>query len=170
MAEAIQIGGSAVTVKVDTGTSNALETLSAGGLRNGSELEFIPFTLPIHTDDHGGDEGPPSEEQFLGEICRIRLIFNRWDAAIEAKILQRIYGSVTAGTPPAPGTLMFPNAFRLLIQTTNRPYNFPLTVFKDPHQINVGTKHSALVLTGTAYEGDATNGVNGVLYNTTTSG
>lgn len=159
MAITVQVDGLAV-IKVDTGTSNALESL--GYTLDGSQITEQTFTHPVHSDEHGGDAGPPVDMQYMGEVHLIRLLLTKWDATVGNKIMP-IYGG-TAGTPGTPGTLMFENAYRLLIHTTNRPRNYPRVLFYEPRELNKGTKHSQWLVVATAYKDD-----NGVIYNSTTS-
>lgn len=164
MAETINVAG-ATTVKVDTGSAHALDTLSTGGLRNGSEVTLNGYYLDVPTDANGGDNGPPTDIQFFGESADIRLELTKWDTVIEDKIQCLLWGG-TAGTPGAVGSLMFQGtlSFRLLLQTTSRPFNFPRVVWRQPRTIGKGTKYSTLVLTGTAYKDGS-----GILYNAVTT-
>ena len=52
----------------------------------------------------------------------------------------------------------------LLLETTTNPLNFPIVVWQEPIQFNVGTRFTMTVLSGTAYP-DA----NGLLYNAVTT-
>lgn len=162
MAETINVAGLAA-IKVDTGSVNALELL--GYTRNGAEASFQAFMHDVHTDLDGGDDGPPSDMQELGQIATIRLELTKYDAAVLAKVECRQYGG-TAGTVATPGALMFggSKSYRLLIHSPTAPLNFPRVVFREPIEINKGTKFSTLILIGTAYKN-----ASAVLYNTTTS-
>ena len=162
MTAAIQVAGAA-TIKVDTGSVNALEIL--GWTADGAHIDFEGFFLDVPTDENGGESGPPADIQYLGETARIRLELTKWDTTVEDKITSRVRGT-SAGVVATPGTLLIGGGLttRLLILTTARPINFPVCVFREPIEINKGTKYSRLVISATAYK----NG-SGVLHNATTS-
>jgi hypothetical protein len=163
MAAIINVAG-ATPISVDTGGSHALEVL--GLTRDGGMVTFEPYMLDIHTDGEGGENGAPADVQFLGEVAKIHLEFTKWDEAVADKIRPRAYGG-TAGTVPTLGQLMIGGSltYRLLLFSTTRPYNFPIVMFRDPHEINKGTKYSTWTIDATAYRNQTT----GVLYNATTS-
>lgn len=162
MAETINVAGVAL-IKVDTGSSHALELL--GYTRNGAECTFQVFMHDVHTDLDGGDDGPPTDSQELGQIATIRLELTKWDTAVSAKIECRQYGA-TAGTVLSPGVLMVGGlkTYRLLIHSATNPLNFPVVMFREPIELNKGTKYSTMILIGTAYRNASS-----VLYNATTS-
>lgn len=164
MAATINVAGLA-SCNFDTGTSNALELL--GYTRNGVEITDNGYFLDVHTDLDGGDDGPPSDSQYLGGTCTIRMEFTKYDDAVRAKIDTRLYGG-TSGTNGAAGTLMIQGAktFRVCIFTPTTPYNFPICMLRDPIDLNKGTKYSTLVIIATAYRNSST----GVVRNSTTSG
>ena len=162
MAAAIQVAGLA-TITVDTGSAHALETL--GYTQNGASVRFNGFFLDVHTDENGGDDGPPTDVQYLGETADITLDFTKFDTTVADKIRPRIYGG-SAGTVGSVGTLMSGSSstYRLCINSPTTPLNFPVVIFREPIEINKGTKYSTWRLVGTAYK----NGSN-VLYNATVS-
>jgi len=154
MAVAINVAGLA-SVYVDTGGSNALELL--GYTRNGVDITDNGYFLDVHTDVDGGDDGPPTDVQYLGGTITIRMEFTKYDDAIRAKIDTRLYGG-TSGVNGAVGSLMRGGAktYRLVINTPTTPYNFPIVIFRDPYELNKGTKFSTLVVIGTAYADSTT--------------
>lgn len=162
MAAAIQVAGLA-TIKVDTGSSNALETL--GITRNGAEITDNGYFLDVHTDTDGGDDGPPTDIQYLGQTATIRLELTKYDEAVAAKLRPRLYGG-TDGVVGTVGSLLIGGSktYRLLIHSVTDPYNFPVVVFREPIEINKGTKFSTLLIVGTAYRNGSS-----VLRNATTS-
>lgn len=165
MAVEIQVTGPA-TIKVDTGSSNALETL--GYSEDSISIEFPAFWSDVYGDAHGGREGPPIDSQYLGQIARGRLVLTRWDAAVFAKLEARVYGG-TAGTVSSSdiGALMLQGSktTRLVLDSAVRPKNFPLTIFREAIELPMGTKHSILVIPFEARR----NLSSGVLWNTTVS-
>lgn len=165
MAKLIHVAGIA-TIKIATGSlgSGTLEEL--GVTRNGAQITFQEFSSPVPTDEHGGDEGPPVDIQYFGEIATVRLELTKFDAAVAAKVAARLRAGAI-GVPNTPGTLKIQgdHFYRLLIHAPNAPYNFPCVVFGDAIDTNKGTKFSTLSITATCYKHPSS----GILYNTTTS-
>jgi len=151
----------AALCKVDTG--GGLSNL--GYTEDGAQVTPNAYWVDVPGDENGGPEGPPIDVQYLGETVDIRLVMTSWETTVADAIAARLAGA-TAGTPGTPGTMMFNESktMRLVLLTTNTPFNFPRVIFRDPIEINKGTKFSRLVLIGRAYK----NG-SGVLYNATTS-
>jgi len=166
MAAIINVAG-ATPVSVGTGSGGTLEPL--GYTRDGCSLTFESFVYEVHSDDYGGESGPPIDIQYMGETVRIRLELTKYDEAVADKIRCRLRGG-TAGTVGATGSLMLSSngvtslAYRICLISTTRPLNFPICVFKEPIEINKGTKFSTLVLDGTAYRNSS-----GLLWDTTTA-
>jgi hypothetical protein len=158
MAHAVNVAGPA-EVKVGTGSAGALESL--GYTRQGADVRNQGFFIDVPGDQNGGDQGPPIEVQYLGEIARIRLEMTKWDEAIAAKIRTRLLAG-TEGTPGAAGTLMFGDSktVRVTLSTTTGPMNFPRCFIRGEWEINKGTRYSTLVVEFEAHK-DST----GVLYN-----
>lgn len=162
MAAAVKVAGLS-TIKVGTGVGGALETL--GYTRAGGEVRSQAFYIDVPGDENGGDQGPPIEIQYLGEIARIRLELTKWDTTVGQSIRSRLLGG-TEGTPGSAGTLMFSESktVRVLISNANAPMNFPRCFLRGEWEINLGTKYSTLVL-----EFEAHKDANGILYNATIS-
>lgn len=163
MAIAIQIAGPAL-IKVDTGGSHALEDL--GYTRDGAMVRFLNYLIDVPSDDAGGESGPPADIEYLGLAAQVTLDFTKFDSAVAAKVASKTYGG-TAGTPATPGLLMIGGgySYRLVIVTASGPYNFPCVVFREPDEINRGTKYSTWRLEANAYKNPST----GVLWNATTT-
>jgi len=160
MGYTVQIAKKAL-IRVGTGGGDALETL--GYTRNGADVTKEAFFLDVPGDEYGGDDGPPIEMQFLGEIARVRLEFTKWDKVIAAKLTARLKGK-TAGTIDTDdiGALVFTNEYymRLLILAVDNPRNFPWAVMRMPIEINRGTKFSTLVIEAECHR----NQDDGILY------
>lgn len=161
----------AMTIQVDLASLIRIASPAAGSLEdlgytmNGTEITEQVYTYPVMGDQNGGDAGPPIDVQYMGEIHIIRLLLTKYDEAVINKIRAGLAGG-TAGTPGTKGTLYFQqtSAWRLLVNTTNRPRNYTRVIFSEPKEINKGTKHSQALVVARAYE-DAS----GVLYNAVTS-
>ena len=155
----------AATIRVDTGGSNALEDL--GYTRDGAMVRFDGFFLDIPCDLTGGENGPPSDIQFLGETALITCDFTKFDETIATKIRSRRYGIAEGQYVPADiGKLMIGSTptltFRVVIDPAIAlPLNFPICVFREPFEINKGTKYSTWRVECTAYRSVLTD----VLYN-----
>jgi hypothetical protein len=158
MAEAVQVAG-ACRVQVDSG--EGIENL--GYSVNGVDAVAEAFWIDVPGDENGGEQGPPIEIQYLGEIARVRMELSKWDSAVFAKIEARL-NNATAGTPATAGTLVFANAleFRLLLNATNFDRNFPRAIPRGAIELNRGTRWARAVIEWECHK----NG-SGVLYNAT---
>lgn len=152
MPEAIQVYGKcAVKIAPFGGT---LELL--GYTRNGADITLQSFQIPVPGDQNGGDSGPPIDIQLMGQMAHIRLEFTKYDDVVMNKVRALVAGG-TAGDMPEPGTLYLQGQkyCRLLLHTTNNPFNFPRVVWQEPQQQNVGSRFTMVVISGTAYpDGD----------------
>lgn len=159
MAESIQVDGPC-HVNVDTGAANALEEL--GFSINGVTITEIVFTSDVPGDQNGGDEGPPIDVQYFGEIHRIRMELSKYDELILDKVRPKLYGG-TAGLTGTSGTLIIgaSKTFRLLLLTTNRVRNYPTSMLREtPMELNKGTKFTRMIIEFEAHP------VAGLLHNT----
>lgn len=162
MATSIIVPG-VCTVKIDTGTSHALETL--GISVNGITIEEEIFTADVKGDENGGEEGPPIDVQYFGEIHRITMELNKTDSAVLAKVLPGVYGG-TEGQVSAAGILLGAGGYtwRLLLHSPVLPRNYLKAMLRGQAKgCNRGTKYATQRL---VFECHASSGV---LYNTTTS-
>jgi len=146
MAKIVQVGG-LITVKVDYG--EGIKDL--GFTRNGVQYTEESFWGDVAGDQHGGDEGPPIEVQYFGEVHRIRCELTKYDADVAAKVAGKVAGE-TNGTPGASGTLMFAQdkTMRVLLEGSiaAEPHirNYPKAIPRMPVELNAGTKFSTLVI------------------------
>ena len=102
----------------------------------------------------------------LSETARVTILLSTWDDTALALQRGRQTGA-TGGQVPAAGSLMFQDSkdFRLVINATNEPFNFPRAILADePENINKGTKHSKLLMVWECSQNDS-----GLLWNTTVS-
>lgn len=162
MAAAVQVAG-ACLVKTGTGSASALETV--GYSVNGVDIQEDVFSGDVPGDQNGGDQGPPIEIQIFGEVHRISIDLSKYDSAVVAKIEAKINGGTTGQTTTA-GTLYFAGAYyyRLLLTATNFTRNYLAAIPRQPQGLNVGSKFSVKRLVFDCHA------VNGVMWNTTTSG
>lgn len=173
----IQVAGQSL-VWVGSGTGGNLETL--GYSRDGVNMRFDGYFLDVHTDDQGGDAGPPADVQWLGQSAMISLELTKWEPTIADKIVNRLFGALTPGNtqgipkgmlmvgagPGIAGINMSITSFvhRICIQSqiNTTAFNFPYCFFREAIEINRGTKYSTFRLEAFALP------VNGILYNTST--
>ena len=159
----VQVAGLA-TIKVAEGTSLAFEV--AGYTDNGATIRFEAFHGDVPGDENGGDQGPPVEVQYFGEIAHIRLALTKQVKAVIDKIAARVAGAA-AGVVADAGTLMFKdeNAYGLLIDTPTDPYYFPVAIPRGAREVNRGTVFERHILELTAYKNSA-----GLLYSRSVPG
>ncbi len=162
MAETYVVGGP-VLIKVGTGSASALETL--GYTANGVEITEEPFFDNIPTDLNGGDMGPPGDVQYFGQIDRIRLELTKYDVAIWAKIAPKLKGG-TAGTIGTAGSLVFQQSlyFRVLLTGSNFTRNYLACIPRNAFGFNSGTRYTRATMEWECH------GLNGTMWNSTTSG
>lgn len=153
------------TIKVDTGSSNALETL--GYTRNGADVSEEGFFIDVPGDENGGDSGDPIDIQYIGEMARVRLELTKFDQTVLGKVMRRMNDALkTAGTIGTVGRFMFLNGlhFRLVIDSPTDPKNFYRAIPRAPTNRNMGTRFTMKVIEFDCYKNE-----NGVLYNAVTS-
>jgi len=138
MAAAIQVAGP-VEVKVDSST--------LGWTANGVEATAEAFFLNVPGDENGGDDGPPIDVQYLGEIARVRVELTKWDETVASPVLSRLSAG-SAGTPGTVGTLMFTasKTFSLVLAGTITTYTFPRAFARNNIEVNRGSKFSRLII------------------------
>ena len=159
----IQVDGAAL-VRVATPANGTLEDL--GYTADGCEITEQIYTHDVPTDLFGGEQGPPTDVQYMGEVHVIRLNLTKYDELVVNKIRAGL-ATGTAGTIGVPGSLYVQGGFswRLLIGTPFRPRNYVNVIFgKEPKELNKGTKFSRTMVVATAYANSA-----GTLYNSTIS-
>jgi hypothetical protein len=158
MSRQIHVDGP-VNIWVATPASGSLENL--GYTEAGVDITEQEFTYDVQGDENGGDQGPPVDIQSMGLIHIIRIHLTKWDDATAAKIRAR-NASASEGTPVTSGTLKFQGGkdYRVLLDCFV-PRNYTRVVFREPIELNKGTKHRKLLLVGTAYKDG-----NGGIFNT----
>jgi len=147
MAKLVHVAGVAL-IKISSG-GGAYQDL--GYTRNGADITYEGFFLDVPGDQYGGDEGPPIEVQFLGEIARVRLELTKFDMTVADLVHARAAGNGAGDANIAgPGTLLLANAVAtrsmdLLIHTALFPVHFPVAIARQPIEINKATKFSTFV-------------------------
>lgn len=149
-------------VRTGTGVAGALEDL--GFSINGVQIIETVFESDVPGDQNGGEEGPPIDIQYFGQIDRIRMELSKYDEAVADKIRARLLGG-TAGVIGTAGTLIAGSSvfYRLLIEPTTTPRNYVAAIPREPIEVNRGTKYSRLILEWECH------GFSGTLWNLVTT-
>lgn len=160
MAEAVQVSGIAsVWVNVGATLSSSSYTL-LGYSQDGVRFRDEAFYTDVHGDEFGGQEGPPIEIQYLGKIQRVHLELTKYDDTVAAELGMRVRNATEDASHI--GDLIFASSGYIplkvvcgrLPQAAAKPlviWKNLLTVFREPIEVNKGTKYSTLVLDATAY-------------------
>ena len=135
---------------VDTGTARALEFL--GWSLNGITIEEIAYQTPIHSDENGGDQGPPADYQLFGHRHRILMELSKFQDGVLAKLDQRFNPNASSGSVGVGMLLGCTTAsFRLLLKAPNFVRNYLATVILEPIEISpVGSQASRARISFTA--------------------
>ena len=164
VAPAVQVFGPAL-VSVSTFYYQAGESdyYPLGYTRNGVDQTEEAFWLDVPGDEHGGDDGPPIDIQFLGGIVRVRSEFTKWNVNNVNMVRGRVEDS-GAGTPvigegyipcKAIGSLQIAgqSAFALRIRpsctvvgNSYYQYFFPIAIPRAPIELNHATKFATVVM------------------------
>ena len=143
MAVVVNVDG---VVLVQFGPNGSI--LDLGYTRNGADITLEGYFVDIPGDQNGGDDGPPVDVQYLGEIARVRTELTKYDVAVALDVYERFPKSA-AGVPlNTPGTtLLFENTNgrELILSSTNRTMTFWEAFPRSPIELNKGTKFSTLV-------------------------
>lgn len=135
---------------VDTGTDRALQFL--GWSLAGVSIEEVGFQAPIHSDENGGEHGPPVDYQLFGHQHRISMELSKFQDGVLAKLDPRYNPSTTAGSVGV-GMLLgcATAAFRLLLKAPNFVRNYPAAVILEPIELApIGSQASRARITFTA--------------------
>src|SRR5947208_189925 len=132
MTTQINVDGVAIVKACTTGGTLA----EMGRTNNGVRITEHLFTGDVHGDDNGGEEGPPIDVQYFGEIHVVRMELTKYDEAEVNKVRAGLAGG-TAGTIGTSGSLYVQGStyWRLLINSTNRPRNYLGALFKEPKEV-----------------------------------
>lgn len=120
-----------------------------GYTENGIECEEIELTMPVYSDENGGQQGLPFDYQVMGEQIFIPLALTRFDQAVVAKMKRPWSVPLTNGMMQTPGSLIYQDRgfFRLAYGNNNRGVVFPkCTLALRPKTYNRGTRHELTTL------------------------
>jgi len=150
MSDQVNISG-LITVKVQFRDSSGDWTGSLQKL--GESLDMIDIEERVYThnvpgDRYGGPQGPPIEQQFLGEIHVVRMELSRWDPTVWDLVRKR--GVRSAAGSHASGDvgklLLQDRSIRLLLDCATRPVNYPCALVNSSLQYAKGTKFTSVSL------------------------
>ena len=149
-----------VTVKVDTGSANALESWCES--IEGISIREQTFKEPIHSDTNGGTAGPPVDLLVHGEVHVITFQSVRFDPVVDAKV--RFVRSIADGTSTGGCVLAFADGafYRVLLTGANFVRNYVRVMVEDKELGKIGSHASVRQITLTCYKNDS-----GVLWNST---
>jgi hypothetical protein len=124
-----------------------------GLTRNQADVVHQPFFLNIPGDANGGDEGPPIDVQYMGEIALIRLELTSFDPDVAERVRARTQGGTpgyvctVGGTRIGAGMLMMAGGYytRVCCASAFAPKNFPIAIIRGANEIGMGTRFSTLV-------------------------
>ena len=138
----------AMTINVDGVTKIVFDGEDLGFTRNGADVTLEGFFIDIPGDAHGGDDGPPIDVQYLGELARVRVELTKYDVAVALPLYERFPASA-AGVPViTPGSsLLFQDSQKraLVLSSASRTMTFAAAFPRAPVEVNKGTKFSTLV-------------------------
>lgn len=149
----LRIGAPAYTWSGDTPT--IANVIPLGIATDTIDISPQPYFFDIHTDRNGGQAGPPTEVQYLGEIVNINMVLATWNP-LAYTALRRNLVNATRGVilQSEVGSMMLrTRSIRLLINTadTDNVRNFWCCLVRQAHRVGMGTKWAELHVSLTAY-------------------
>lgn len=156
----------AALIRIAAGSDSLADLgYSADGVR----ITHRGYWLDVPSDREGGEAGPPRDVQFMGVEADIYCELTEFDQTQADKIMALLPG-YTLGTwaDSSIGTLVRTGSnltYRVLVNSTTVPFNYPTCVIRDAYEINKGTRHARLIFTAKAYRW----GGSGLMFNNTTS-
>lgn len=153
MAVSLQVSGT-VTVKIGPQECDDLQLAVLGYTANGVRIQEEDFYEEVHSDERGGDVGPPIDLIYHGKRPRVTMELVKWDAAAADKLAARI--SVTTPQPGKvydAGIVMIAGqkAWRLVLHSAAASWDLPVVVVRGQFEINKGSQHSRLLIAFEAF-------------------
>ena len=153
MPMSLQVSG-AVLVKVGPQECQDAALKDLGYTANGARIQEEDFYEEVHSDERGGDSGPPIDLVYQGKRVRVTMELVKWDAAVADQLAARI--SVTTPQPGLAyeaGIVMVAGqkAFRLVLKSNVGSWDLPVAVVRGQFEINKGSRHSRLMLAFECY-------------------
>lgn len=149
----------------------------SGGLQKlGESMDMVDveervFTHNVPGDRYGGPQGPPIEQQWLGEIHVVRMELSRWDPNVWDIVRKRgVREDLGSHQSEDVGALMLASrSCRLLLDCQERPYNYPCAVINSSLQYSKGTKFTSIALQVECHVAQESNQVNTLFDSNTTA-
>lgn len=120
-----------------------------GYTRNGVDITKEGFFLDVAGDEFGGDDGPPIDVQYLGELVRVRCELTKFDPDNAKRIYRRKDTNALGEFTNVPGSTLMnqdAQAAELVLNSNGVDhYTFKNAFPRAPIEINKGTKFSTLV-------------------------
>lgn len=112
-----------------------------GYTRDGVQVTIEEFSFDVKSDDWGGQDGAPADQQMLGSRARISCELTKYDAA-NVRALTSFQPGGTAGQYPNFGTLKRQGSqtATLLLDGVNEDWTFATAIVVSSHEFNTGTK------------------------------
>ena len=145
MAITIHVAGLAIinigAMTTDGSQQGTMNTL--GFSMDGVTITERTMTDKVYGDENGGTAGNPIDEQVMGQIDEVDIVFTKWDEAVGAN-MRASTRTGTPGTMAAVGTLLrdTQGGWQMKIASTNLNRQYRYVKFTEPKQMNAGTKHS----------------------------
>jgi hypothetical protein len=144
MAISIQVSG-AVLVKVGPTGCPDTNLATLGYTANGVRIQEEDFYEEVHTDERGGDAGPPAELIYHGKRVRVTLELVKWDGAVADQLAARV--SVTTAEPGEALVMLGGNkGFRVVLKCAVGSWDLPMAVVRGQFEMNKGSRASRLLL------------------------
>ncbi|HOV61677.1 MAG TPA: hypothetical protein PK349_11545 [Candidatus Hydrogenedentes bacterium] len=153
MAVSIQVSG-AVLVKVGPQGCADNNLAALGYTANGVRIQEEDFFEEVHSDERGGEAGPPVELVYHGKRVRVTLELVKWDAAVADQLAARL--GVTTPEPGKQydaGIVMIggTKAFRLVLKAAVGSWDLPVAIVRGQFEINKGSRASRLLMAFECY-------------------
>jgi len=152
MTISIQVSGT-VLVKVGPQSCQDAKLESLGYTSNGARIQEEDFYEEVHTDEQGGDAGPPVELIYHGKRVRVTLELTKWDGTVADKLAARVSGTSQPGKQLEAGNAMIANqkAFRLVLKSSVGSWDLPVAIVRGQFEINKGSRPSRLLISFECY-------------------
>lgn len=154
MAVSLQVSGTVLVKVGPTGVDDAnLEVL--GYTANGARIQEEDFYEEVHSDEQGGDAGPPIDLVYMGKRVRVTLELVRWDSAVSDKLAARIATSPNPqpGQRLEPGIVMVAGlkTWRVVLKSNVGSWDLPAAAVRGQFEINKGSRASRLLIAFECY-------------------
>ena len=122
-------------------------SVQLGYSEDGVRVNIRPFHDAVHSDDFGGRQGPPADEQMLAGLATIDVEMTKYVKA-ELDKLSSFQPGGTAGTFPPIGTFKRQDSklASLIVGGINDTWTFTRAGLKRAFEVNSGTRYRRYIL------------------------